>query len=337
MDSTAKRLGRIAVVLAAALLAAALGWILFVRIPGGDLGVLLGIVLTIGLALVGIRFTSGLATSLFPPYNVARVSVEGPIVRRAGGMLPSTPTATPADAIVEQIERADEDTAVDALVLQLNTPGGEVVPSEDIRSAAEAFEGPTIAYATDTCASGGYWIASGCDHIYARSGSIVGSIGVLASRVTAADLLDKVGLTYERLVAGEYKDAGMGLREMDEDDRAYLQGIVNGYYDEFVDRVTAGRDLDADAVRETEARVYLGEEAKEQGLVDSIGDMDAVEEHLQDELDESVTVSDFEPETGLTARIRGGAQAISYAFGAGITKALAETPEQEGLHRFRFR
>ncbi|MFB6267729.1 MAG: signal peptide peptidase SppA [Halodesulfurarchaeum sp.] len=337
MDSTPKRVGRMAVVLAAAVVGAALGWVLFVRVPGGNLAALLGIVLAIVLALVATRFSSGLAASLFPPYNVAKVSVEGPIVRRAGGTLPSSPTATPADAIVEQIERADEDDAVDALIVHLNTPGGEVVPSEDIRAAAAAFEGPTIAYATDTCASGGYWIASGCDRVFARSGSIVGSIGVLASRVTAADLLDRVGLTYERLVAGDYKDAGLGLREMDEDDRAYLQGIVDDYYEEFVDRVTDGRDLDPDAVRETEARVYLGEEAREQGLVDAIGDLDDVEEHLEDELDRAVTVRDFEPETGLAARIRGGTQAVSYAFGAGITSALADTEGRGGPQEFTFR
>jgi len=107
-----------------------------------------------------------------------------------------------ADEIVDQIERADEDSGVRALLLKLNTPGGEIVPSEDIRIAAERFDGPTIAYATDVCASGGYDIAAGCDELWAREGSIVGSIGVIGSRVNAADLADRLGLSYERLAAG---------------------------------------------------------------------------------------------------------------------------------------
>jgi len=83
-----------------------------------------------------------------------------------------------------------------------------VVPSDDIRLAAERFDGPTVAYATDVCASGGYWIASGCDELWAREGSIVGSIGVIGSRVNASALAEKVGLSYERFAAGDYKDAG---------------------------------------------------------------------------------------------------------------------------------
>ena len=90
-------------------------------------------------------------------YNIAKVTVSGPIQRTRSRRSPLSGhrTAT-ADEIVEQITRADEDEAVEALLLELNTPGGEVLPSDDIRRAAADFDGPTIAYATDTCASGGY-------------------------------------------------------------------------------------------------------------------------------------------------------------------------------------
>jgi hypothetical protein len=128
-------------------------------------------------------------------YNVGKVAVSGPITRKSGRPSPlSGPGGTTADDVVEQIEAADEDEDVEALVVELNTPGGEVLPSDDIRRAAADFDGPTVAYATDTCASGGYWIASGCDELWARDASLVGSIGVVGSRPNAAGLADKLGI-----------------------------------------------------------------------------------------------------------------------------------------------
>ena len=324
MDSTSEQIGRVLLVAVGAAIAAFVGWVLFVEGPRGNLATLFGIVLAVLAAIAGARFAGNFASRLFPAYNVAEVGVEGPIVRRSGGVVPNRPTGTPADDIVEQIEAADEDDNAEALIVHLNTPGGEVVPSDDIRRAAESFDGPTIAYATDTCASGGYWIASGCDRIYAREGSIVGSIGVIASRVTAAELMDKVGLTYERLVAGRYKDAGVSLRDMDEREREYLQGIVDEYYATFLERVTEGRDLDAEEVAETEARVYLGDEALDLGLVDELGTRDDIEAHLEDELSTPVEVREFQPTRSLRERLGGVGATVAYAFGAGITAAMTK-------------
>mgnify|MGYP000303689823 CR=1 FL=1 len=330
-DTTAKRIGRAAVTLLGGVVAVALGWAVFVAFPD-SLVELLGVVLVLALGVVGVRAASQAAGSVFPSYNVAEVAVEGPITRDGmSGGFPPAPIAPSADDVVEQIHRADDDGATDALVVRLNTPGGEVVPSDDIRRAAADFEGPTVAYATDTCASGGYWIAAGCDRIVAREGSIVGSIGVIGSRVNATELAEKVGIEYERLAAGEYKDAGMPLKEMDEDDREYLQSLIDGYYDAFVERVSEGRDLDAETVRDTEARVYLGEDAHELGLVDELGTEDDVRAYLESELNESVEMREFEPNRGLSARLRGGASGVAYAAAAGAADALT------GDGRFSFR
>ncbi|WP_276302123.1 signal peptide peptidase SppA [Halorussus lipolyticus] len=297
---------------------------LFVVIPDGNLARLLGVVLAVLAGVVGARAAGGVASSRFAGYDVAEVAVEGPITRDGGGGgFPPRPGGSSADDIVEQIERADEDQSAQALLLKLNTPGGQVVPSDDIRIAAERFDGPTVAYATDTCASGGYWIASGCDTIYARDGSIVGSIGVIGSRVNAAEAADKLGLEYERLTAGKYKDAGNSLKGMSEDEREYLQGLIDGYYDEFVDRVTDGRDLSDEQVRDTEAKVYLGEEAAAIGLVDELGTKRDVKDRLAGDLGvEEVTVEEFAPERNLMERVRGGSQAVAYALGAGVASAF---------------
>jgi protease-4 len=318
------RLGRPLVVLGGTLLAAGVGWLLFYELPG-TLADLAGVVLAAGVALAGLRVAGRAADVLFPDYNVAEVAVEGPITRegRGPGPLPGGVAATPADAVVEQIEAADADDAVDALLVRLNTPGGEVVPSDDIRRAAVEFDGPTVAYATDVCASGGYWIASGCDELWARDASLVGSIGVIGSRPNVSDLADRLGVSYERYAAGQYKDAGNPLKEPTQADREYLQGLIDDFYADFVDRVAEGRGMDPDAVRDTEARLYLGREATDVGLVDDLGGRPAVEERIEDLLGVAVSVAEFEPEHGLAERLRGGVRRTAYAFGAGVAGAVA--------------
>ncbi|ELZ37897.1 signal peptide peptidase SppA, 36K type [Halorubrum saccharovorum DSM 1137] len=257
-------------------------------------------------------------------YNAAKVTVSGTITRDAGRPSPlSGPGGATADDVVEQIEAADEDEDVQALVVELNTPGGEVLPSDDIRRAAADFDGPTLAYATDTCASGGYWIASGCDELWARDASLVGSIGVVGSRPNAAGLADKLGVSYEQFTAGEYKDAGVPLREIEEDEREYLQGIIDGYYEQFVETVSEGRDMDPEAIRETEARVYLGSDAAEIGLVDELGTEDDVEDRLGDLIDAEPEVREFTPDRGLAERLGIGAERVAFAAGNGVASVFA--------------
>ncbi|AKH97178.1 signal peptide peptidase SppA [Halanaeroarchaeum sulfurireducens] len=323
MTSTGSRLAQTAIIGGGAVFAAVAGFVVFVTVPDGNVARLFGVVLALSTAILGLRLGREYADALVARYNVARVSVEGPIANRPGG-LPTKPVAVTARDVVEQIETADADSHVRALVVSLDTPGGEIVPSDDIRRAVEDFDGPTVAYATGTCASGGYWIASGSDHVVAREGSLVGSIGVIASRVTGEGLLDSLGLTYERLVAGEYKDAGIPLRDMNDAEREYLQGIVDDYYETFVDRVTAGRDLDEEAVRETKAQVFLGQEALERGLVDELGADDAVEAWVSDEIGDAVEIRDFEPKLGLSERLRMGAERVTFALGAGLASTLAD-------------
>ncbi|MCU4925334.1 signal peptide peptidase SppA [Halobacteria archaeon AArc-dxtr1] len=326
-----KDLLRLGIVAVGTAVVAILGVALFVVYPQ-SLADLFGVLLAVIVAVVGIKFAGNAAGSIAPDYDVAEVAVSGPITRDGGGgRLPTGPRGTPADDIVEQIDRANEDEAVEALVVKLNTPGGEVVPSDDIKRAAERFEGPTVAYATDYCASGGYWIASGCDELWARDASIVGSIGVIGSRVNATGLAEKLGLSYERFAAGEFKDAGTPLKEIDEKERAYLQGLIDDYYEAFVERVSEGRDLDAETIRETEARVYLGGEAHELGLVDRLGTRREIEDDLADRLGtDEVTVREFEPKRPLASRVGAEARAVAYALGSGIAGSA-----EDGRFRLR--
>ncbi|OYR54674.1 signal peptide peptidase SppA [Halorubrum halodurans] len=277
-------------------------------------------------AVAGKRLVGRLTRGRFgdtEEYNVAKVSVSGPIKRDKGRPSPlSGPGGTTADEVVEQVEAADDDEDVEALLVHLNTPGGEVVPSDDIRRAVADFDGPTVAYATDLCASGGYWIASGCDELWAREGSLVGSIGVVGSRPNAAGLADKLGISYEQFTAGEYKDAGVPLREIEDDEREYLQSLIDGYYEQFVETVSEGREMDPETIRETEARVYLGPDALDIGLVDELGVESAVEDRIAESIGEDVAVREFTPDRGLAERLGIGAERVAFAAGNGVASVL---------------
>jgi protease-4 len=185
------------------------------------------------------------------------------------------------------------------------------------------FDGPVVAYTSDMCASGGYWIAAGCDELWAHEASLVGSIGVIGSRPNVSELADDLGISYERFAAGKYKDAGMPLKELSDDERTYLQGIVDDFYDDFVERVAEGRELDPADVRDTEARVYLGDSAHEIGLVDEVGTDEDVEQRLEELLGAEPQIREFTPQRGLRGRLRGGAQSVAYALGAGIASQVS--------------
>ena len=327
MTDRLQLLARIGLGSVAVVLAGVVGFLLFVRVPNG-LAELLGVLLTLGVVAVGLRLSASVTDSLFPGYNTAEVAVEGAISRDPGGVGP-TSGGVSADEIVACIERADDDDAAEALVLKLNTPGGEVGPSDEIRDAVAAFDGPTVAYTTDLCASGGVWIASGCDELWARDTSQVGSIGVLGLRPNLSGFLEARGVRFEEITAGEYKDAGQPVTGFSEADLEYLQGLTDGFYDQFVDRVAAGMDLDPELVRETEARVYLGEEAAELGLVDELGDRDAVEERVAELLGAAPTTREFSPDRGLRERVSVGSRRVAYSFGAGVADRVSPDEEVE--------
>ena len=323
------------VIIVGTAVAIAAGYLGFVAVPElADVSVW-SIVFVVALGFAGLFVSQRIASSIVSPYNTAEVAVSGPITRDGPtGLVPST--GFPAERIVDAVERADDDSGVEALVMHLNTPGGEVVPSDDIRHAVEEFDGPTVAYATDTCASGGYWIASACDEVHARDTSLVGSIGVLGSRVNAKEAAEKLGLEYERLVAGRYKDAGTPLKETDKEEREYLQGIIDGFYDEFVGRVAEGREMEEDEIRGTEARVYLGEEAKDEGLVDYVGTREEMEERLEEIVGAEPKIHEFTPRRSFRGQIGTTAGALAYSFGAGVASVLDEK-EFEGVEGFDFR
>jgi protease-4 len=332
MIRTLLKLGAIA---ATVCLGIGIGWFVFVVAPA-ELDVSVATVLAV-VTVAGVVLNVAIdgINERFATYNTAEVHVDGLIGRGSGKTTPVVGSdRVSADDLAEQIERADADGKVRALLVTLNTPGGSPVPSEDVRLAIREFDGPALAYVTDVCASGGYWIASECDQIVARPQSMIGSIGVRASMNNYARLADELGIEHERFVAGRFKDAGYPLREMDDEERSYIQRRVETHYEKFVERVSEGRGLDPDAVRETEARVFLGERARERDLVDAVGTRSDVEDAVAERIgaDEPV-VREFSPSNGFRERLVSSTGRVAYAFGAGVASVFSPAEDSTLEHR----
>lgn len=320
-------LGRVGITLAVVAIVAALAFLGFVWYPSSLAGVF-GVLLFAVVAVAGFKLAGKVRESVFPSYNVAEVPIVGG-VHYPGGM----PTLSFGDAgngnkILEHIERADRDDSVEALVIRLNTTGGEMSPSEDVLAAIKEFDGPTFAYIDDWCASAGYWIAIGCDEVWSHYGSMVGSIGVQFSQIRASGLADRLGIEYVDISSGKYKNAlggSLPIMDVKEHERELLQTVSDGHYDQFVQRVAEERDLDEQHVRDTEGAFYRGERCVDLGLVDEVGTQQEFERALERKLDaDEVEIERFDSDGGVLSVVGGGARATASAFGSGVAATVLD-------------
>ncbi|MFQ5888774.1 MAG: signal peptide peptidase SppA [Gemmatimonadota bacterium] len=178
-------------------------------------------------------------------------------------------------AFLRAMTRYRDSDAVKAFVLEIRSPGGGVGASQSIFQELvklrEEDERPIIAWIGDIGASGGYYVSLAADSIFALPGSITGSIGVIMQFPQAQELLRKVGLGWEVVKSGEYKDIGSPTRPLSEEDRRILQGVVDDVYNQFITAVAENRKLERDSVVElADGRIYSGERAVELGLVDRL-------------------------------------------------------------------
>jgi protease-4 len=184
-----------------------------------------------------------------------------------------------SEKIVEDLNDFAERDDIDAILIRLNTPGGGVAASQEIyekvKEISEANIKPIIASMGSVAASGGYYIAAGADTIIANKGTATGSIGVIMSYPIAADLLDKIGLTFQTVKSGALKDAGNFARKPSKTDLTYFQNLVDNLHTQFVRTVAYERGMSYDeSAKLATGQVYSGEQALSLGLVDIIGTYD---------------------------------------------------------------
>ncbi len=202
--------------------------------------------------------------------DIALIPVKGELVVDSDFSFGSS-ESTSTD-IIKLIEKAEKDPYVKGIILEINSPGGSAVASEEISNAVKKVNKPKVAWIRESGASGAYWVASSTDHIVASKMSVVGSIGVTASYLRIGGLLNKYNITYERLVSGKYKDEGTPFREMTDEEKAMLQQDLDAIHREFIKAVAENRKVQYSEIEKVATgEVFLGEEALKAGLIDEIG------------------------------------------------------------------
>jgi protease-4 len=235
------------------------------------IAVIVLIIAMVGLIGAGARY-GGTTTG----GNMALIRVEGVITAGGAGGGPFGGGGASAEEIVQELQKAATDSGVKAILIRINSPGGSAAGSQEMyRQVREVRERkPVFVSMGDVAASGGYYVASASDRIFADPGTITGSIGVISASIELSGLLNKIGIKPEVMKEGKYKDMGSGLRPLTDQERQLTQGMLANVYEQFIGAVADGRNLPADQVRKlATGQVFTGEQALKLKLVDELGGM----------------------------------------------------------------
>jgi protease-4 len=183
-----------------------------------------------------------------------------------------------SEHIVEELNDYADDSSIKAIVIRVDSPGGGVVPSQEIYNAVKHArqEGKKVVVSMGSvAASGGYYVAAAADLIVANPGTMTGSIGVKMEFANIEKLLEKIGIKGMVVKSGEYKDVGSPFREMTDKEKSLLQGVIDDVQTQFVMAVVEGRKLPEAEVRAiADGRIFTGQQALALKLVDQMGDLE---------------------------------------------------------------
>ena len=183
-----------------------------------------------------------------------------------------------SDKWVEQLKALRREK-VKAVVLRINSPGGTIGACQEIVEEIEKIKKdgiPVVASMGDVAASGGYYIAASCDEIFLNPGTLTGSIGVIMGSSDWSALMDKIGIKPEVIKSGKYKDMGAYYRELTKEEKAMIQDMIDGTYEQFLKVVSKGRNIPEKKLRKlAQGQVFTGEQAIKYGLADKIGNMNS--------------------------------------------------------------
>lgn len=203
-----------------------------------------------------------------------------------------------SDPYIKSIRKIRETDSVKAVVVRINSPGGSVATSQEVYEELKNLgeEMPVIASMGTVAASGGYYIACAASTIYANPGTVTGSIGVIAQFASYEQLLEWAKVEVEVIKSGEFKDLGSPLRKMPEAEKAYLQTLIDSVHSQFKDTVSKRRNLSPEKVVSlSDGKIFTGSRAKELGLIDRIGTLEAAiaEARKRGGLDEDSWIGEY--------------------------------------------
>ena len=218
------------------------------------------------LAVIGVSLLTSLAldSGWLGGERVAVIRIEGVIMD--------------SRETIEELRRFRDNPSIKAVVLRIDSPGGGVVPSQEIHTevmkARKDGRLKVVASMGNLAASGGYYIAAATDKIVANPGTLTGSIGVIMELANVQGLLEKVGVQSVVIKSGRYKDLASPFRAMSKEDRGLLQNVLDDVHDQFIQAVAAGRALKVEEVRPlADGRIFTGRQARSAKLVDELGDL----------------------------------------------------------------
>jgi len=270
--------------------------------------------------------------------TIGLVYALGPITAGESGYDPLFGRTMGAETMKRLFREVAEDEALDAVVIRVDTPGGDAIASEEIWGAVEALGEvvPVIVSMGDVAASGGYYMSAGADRIVAAPSTLTGSIGVFGILFDASEVYDKLGIDWDTLETNPAADFPTSIRPLSDEERETFRGLIEHTYHSFVGRVAEGRGMSAEDVDlVAQGRVWSGAAAAERGLVDEVGGLGAslaaAKEAAGIDVDAAVNLHVYpRPETlldrlrdALFLRQLGGGRAAVRPDGAGRQRAIA--------------
>ncbi len=226
--------------------------------------------LLVWIVVIGMGLTFALSL-IFPDLDLTGEDRVG-LIRVEGVILDSQWT-------VGELKKFGDNPTVKAIVLRIDSPGGGVVPSQEIYDEVKRVRSKhnkaVVASMGNVAASGGYYIAAATDRIFANPGTLTGSIGVVMETANIEGLLNKLGVEGVVVKSGRFKDVGSPLRKMSDEERALLQTVMNDVHYQFIQAVAEGRSMEvADVTPLADGRIFTGRQAKDAKLVDELGTLE---------------------------------------------------------------
>ena len=213
--------------------------------------------------------------------RIAVIYAVGVIASGSSGVDPVNGAVAGSDTIVEQIRRIRDDESIEAIVLRVDSPGGsstasDVIWRELMITRDQKPSRPLIVSMSDLAASGGYYIAMPGQWIVAQPATLTGSIGIYTGKIVTGGTLGKLGITTETVKSGRNADMYSPLTPFSPEQRAKIDDFNQGFYDQFVEKVADARHTTPERIDAiAQGRVWTGQQAKEIGLVDELGGLDA--------------------------------------------------------------
>ena len=213
--------------------------------------------------------------------KILMIDLTGTLGVRAASSLLGLPAGESAVARMrEELERAERDEEIAAIVLRIDSPGGTVIASEilyrEVMRHKRATGRPVVAQMMGIAASGGYYVAMAADRVQAYPSTITGSIGVVAMGFNFSGLMEKIGVEYQTFTTGAFKDAGSPFRPMTDAERGQIASVTQDLFVSFLDVVARGRPklARAEIERLADGRIFSAQQALAAGLIDALGELE---------------------------------------------------------------